>query len=183
MSFVKSFKSLRLNLLLYICNRAVAQTPSRRVRLSFYRRVMKFDIGDNTTIWMNAWFDTLGRLAIGNNSVINQRCRLDSRGGLSIGDNVSVSAEVCFLTADHDIQHPSCVGRNRPIVVGNFVFIGTRAMVLPGVTIGDGAVIGAGAVVTRDVAAYSVVAGVPARVIGSRNREMSYCAAYSRILH
>ncbi len=132
---------------------------------------------------MGAWLDTPGGLKIGANSIINQHCRLDSRGGLSIGSNVSISADVCILTADHDIQSPKFAGRSAPVVVDDYVYIGTRAMILPGVSIGVGAVVAAGAVVTRNVAAYSVVGGVPARLIGQRNRTLNYNPRYPRLFY
>src|SRR5205085_1627321 len=100
-----------------------------------------------------------GGLKIGRNCVINQKCRLDPRGGITIGDNVSISAEVCVLTGDHDPSAPDFASRNSPVFIHDYVFVGTRAMILRGVTVGRGAVIAAGAVVTKDVGELSIVAG------------------------
>jgi len=104
---------------------------------------------------------------MGNHSTINEECRLDNRGGITIGDNVSISAQVCILTADHDPGSPTFAGRERAVRIDDHVFIGTRAMILPGVTIGRGAVVAAGAVVTEgtQVPPGSLVMGVPARVV------------------
>ncbi len=175
------FRRVRGEALLYVCNRIVSRIPSHRLRLFFYRRVMHFEIGHHTYIFMDAWFDTRGGLKMGNHSVVNQKCRLDTRGGIEIGENVSISAEVCILTADHDPASPAFAGRNRPVHVRDYAFIGTRAMILQGVTIGKGAVVAAGAVVTKDVAPFEIVAGCPARKIGLRNSELLYETDYGRL--
>ena len=167
--------------LLYLANRVVARIPSHHVRLFFYRRIMLFEIGSKSYIFMDAWFDTKGGLTIGSNSVVNQKCRLDTRGTISVGSNVSISAEVCILTADHDPASPDFAGRHRPVRIEDSAFIGTRAVILPGVTIGKGAVVAAGAVVTKDVAPFEIVAGCPARKIGSRNTELLYETDYGRL--
>jgi acetyltransferase-like isoleucine patch superfamily enzyme len=141
---------------------------------------MNFEIGEKSAILMGAWCDGRNNLRIGKHVVINQRCRLDCRGKISIGDNTSISAEVNLITADHDPQSPDFAGRIRPIEIGHHVFIGTRAMILPGVRIGDGAVVAAGAVVAKDVPAFAIVAGVPAKTIGERRRDLNYTLNYQR---
>jgi acetyltransferase-like isoleucine patch superfamily enzyme len=170
-------------LLLYVCNHVVGSLPSRRLRMLFYRRVMGFEIGQKTTVFLNCRFDCAKKLTIGASTVVNRGCRLDNRGGLTIGINVSISEEVCILTADHDPRLASFAGRTRPIVIEDFVFIGTRAMILPGVTLKRGSVVGAGAIVTRDVQPFAIVAGSPARAIAKRNPELRYQVEYSRIFH
>lgn len=163
---------------LYVANRVVARVPFHGARLLYYRKVLKIQIGKGSSIFMGAWFDTVGNLAIGENTTINQNCRLDARGGLTIGNNVSLSAEVCILTADHDIQSRDGRGRLRPVRVDDYVFAGTRATILPGVSLKTGSVVGAGAVVTRDAEAFTVVAGVPARPIGTRSADLAYNSSY-----
>ena len=127
---------------------------------------------------MDAWFKSRGNFRIGENSVINEWCRLDNRGMITIGANVSISADVTLLTADHDLQDPEFKGRERGVTIADYVFIGTCAMVMPGVTIGRGAAVAAGAVVTRDVGPYDIVAGIPARKIGQRTAELTYRLCY-----
>ncbi len=182
MQSLRSFFALfRLDALLYLNNRVVARVPSHALRLFFYRRVMKFRIGAGSHIFMDAWFDTKGRFALGAHSSINRGCRLDNRGALTIGDNVSISNEVAILTADHDPSSPTFAGRKLPVAIEDHVFIGTRAMILPGVTIGQGAIVAAGALVTKSVEPFAIVAGVPARKIGERNRALDYQADYMRL--
>jgi serine acetyltransferase len=164
--------------LLFFCNRIVGHFPSHYMRRWFYRSVMQFEIGERSFI--GAEFDTRRLFKLGDHSTINQDCRLDNRGGLEIGNNVSISANVCILTADHDPQSATFAGRTRPVRIDDYVFVGTRAMILPGVTIARGAVVGAGAVVTKDVGERMVVAGCPAKEIGSRQADLNYEIDYGR---
>lgn len=120
---------------------------------------------------------------IGNNSIVNQKVRIDTRGGVIIGDNVSISADVQILTADHDIMSRTFEGHSGSVLIGDFVFIGTRAMILKGVSLGKGSVVCAGAVVTKNVDDFSVVAGVPAREIYKRTTALDYTIKYWRLFH
>ncbi|HEY9723192.1 MAG TPA: acyltransferase, partial [Oscillatoriaceae cyanobacterium] len=122
-------------------------------------------------------------VTIGPGSTIDQHVRLDGRGGLTIGASVSIAPEVCLLTADHDPQSPDFAGRTAPITIEDHVWLGTRATVLPGVRIGRGAIVAAGAVVTRDVAPHTIVGGVPAKPIGQRSEQLDYRFDYFRPLH
>lgn len=164
--------------LLYLCNRVIAFVPSHGLRRIFYCTCMQFEIGEKSRIFMGARFDARREFKLSAHSVINENCRLDNRGNLYIGSNVSISSEVCILTADHDPQSSSFIGRDRPVRIEDYVFVGTRAMILPGTTIGRGAVVAAGAIVTRDVPPFSIVAGSPAKEIGKRNPDLSYQIDY-----
>lgn len=166
--------AVRFDALLYLCNIVVASFPSARLRKLFYQRVMQVEMAPGVFIHSGLWLDCRRQLVIGENSVINQRCRLDARGFITIGKNVSISPEVHIITADHDISTDDIGGRNRPVTIGDFVFVGSRAMILPGVDIGEGAVVAAGAVVTKSVAPRDVVAGIPAKKIGTRTSKFNY---------
>ena len=167
--------------LLYFTNHVINHIPLHFIRLGFYRMCLKFDIGSGSAIFMGTWFDAKNNFKIGNNSVINQKCRLDNRGCITIGENVSISAEVCILTADHDLQSHDFAGRTRPVSIEDYVFIGTRATLLPGVTLGKGSAVAAGAVVTKSVPPYMIVAGVPAKPIGRRPTDLNYQINYKRL--
>jgi maltose O-acetyltransferase len=140
---------------------------------------MKFSIGRDSYILTGAIFDSKGGFKLGRNSTINQNCHLDNRGGITIGDKVSISNEVCIITADHDLKRVDFWPRERPVIIEDYVFIGTRAIILGGVRVGRGAVIAAGCVVSKDVLPYSIVAGVPGRVIGKRREDLEYNPSYS----
>lgn len=106
-------------------------------------------------------------ITIGSNVFINQGCHFMDMGGISIGDDVMIGPKVNLVSAGHPIapseRRTGIVAK--PITIGNNVWIGAAATILPGVTVGDNAVIAAGAVVSRSVPADTLVAGVPARVI------------------
>ncbi|WP_366182385.1 acyltransferase [Flavobacterium ovatum] len=166
---------------LYICNHLICHIPSHRVRLWFYKNIMDFHIGKGSTIFMDCKFDCAKGLTIGNNSVINANCRLDSRGGLEIGNNVSISEDVILLTADHNEDLLGVVNREKNVYIDDYVWIGTRAMILPGVNINKGAIIAAGSVVTKNVEALVVVGGIPAKFIKIRPEKFDYTANYKRL--
>lgn len=99
---------------------------------------------------------------------------LDARKGIYIGDNVSLSMGVWIWTMEHDPQDPYYRGKGGPVTIEDYVWLSCRVVVLPGVTIGKGAVVAAGAVVSADVAPYSIVGGIPAKRIGERNKDLRY---------
>lgn len=181
--FLAKIKANMGDFALWMTNQIVAHLPSHWLRLLYYGFVMEYEIGLGSTIFMGAEFDARRGFKMGVKSVINQNCRLDTRGGIEIGDNVSISAEVCILTADHDLGATDCVGRSKSVRIEDFVFIGTRAIILPGVRLGRGSAVGAGAVVTRDVAPYTIVAGSPARKIAMRPQALQYNCEYIRPWH
>ncbi|NDJ16220.1 acyltransferase [Myxacorys almedinensis] len=166
---------------LYFANHIVNRIPHHRIRLFFHRRFLKFEIGEKSFIFLETWFDARNGFKMGQNSVINQKCCIDTRGGVSIGANVSISAEVCILTTDHNLQCPNFEGRERSVVIEDYVFVGTRAIIMPGVTLGQGCAIAAGSVVVRSVAPFTIVAGVPTKPIGTRTADLNYTLHYDRL--
>jgi maltose O-acetyltransferase len=96
------------------------------------------------------------------------------RGKIFIGNSVSISFGVKLITGSHKVNSESFFGEFKPININDYVWIGAGAIVLPGCSIGRGAVVAAGSVVTKNVDAYSVVAGIPARKIGERNINLNY---------
>lgn len=106
------------------------------------------------------------RLEVGDQVQIGEHCVLRANGGLTIGDRVLVAANVVITTRAHPVVPPRFgVEADAPIAIGDEVWIGAGAVVLPGVSIGEGSVVAAGAVVTADVPPGVVVGGVPARVL------------------
>ena len=161
----------------YFANHVIAKIPSYSVRHLFYRKLMGIRIGRSSSIAMDCFltgFATGWSIRIGDHSTVNRRCYLDGRRGIEIGNNVNVSPEVYIVTFTHDPQSPTFACKGGPVVIEDHAWIGVRAVLLPGVRVGEGAVVGAGAVVTRDVPPYTIVGGVPATPRGERTRNLDY---------
>ena len=103
---------------------------------------------------------------------------MDGRGGLKIGNNVDIARDVCIWTAEHNVHSDTHEYVSDGVEIGDYVWIASRAIVLPGVKIGRGAVVAAGSVVTKDVAPMVVVGGVPAKIIGKRQSSLGYILKY-----
>lgn len=165
----------------YATNRVVNHVPSYTLRRAWYVRVMGVDIAPGAAVQLGCYLWSYGPrsnrrngTSIGARTIVNRGCCLDVRSGLRIGDDVSISPEVAILTTQHDLNHRDFALQGRAVTIEDHVWIGMRAMVLPGVTIGRGAVVAAGAVVTKDVAPLEIVAGVPAQIIGRRSIDPRY---------
>lgn len=160
----------------YLTNYVVTYVPSFTFRHMWYRRVLGFEIARGAAVHMRSYVWSYGPTQvrrdgarIGRNTRIYHGCTIDVRSGLSIGNNVSVSPEVMILGGTHDVNAPRFNDIAGFVTVEDHVWIGARAMILPGVTLGRGAVVAAGSVVTKNVPPLTIVAGVPAKPVGIRD--------------
>jgi acetyltransferase-like isoleucine patch superfamily enzyme len=160
----------------YLTNYVVSRIPSFTVRHAWYQRYLGLKLEDEARIHLGCflWHYGPGQVRrvgarIGEGTWVSRGCCLDLRGGLEIGRDVSVSPEVMILTSAHDPHHPEFELTLAPVLIEDHAWIASRATIMPGVRISRGAVVAAGAVVTRDVDALTVVGGVPARPIGVRD--------------
>lgn len=140
-------------------------------------KLFGFKIGRQSYIH-NSTFLSLGKLSIGNNSVINPKCIIDNRGEIFIGDNVSIAHFCKIYTTGHDVNCSYFTGVKKSVTIKNHVVLFSSCIIQPGVTIGEGAVVYPGAVVTKDIPPYSLVGGNPAKVIGTRTSELNYRLDY-----
>ena len=155
--------------------------PSHHFR-RFILRLGGAQVGRGATVHMGCRFFSLKNLTIGADTIIGWKCFLDGRDRLAIGNHVDVASEVMIYNSEHNIDSSDFSAKKEPVEIGDYVFIGPRAIILPGVRIGKGAVIGAGAVVTKDVPQFAIVGGIPAKVIGERkNRDLSYRLGRARL--
>ncbi len=162
----------------YLCNHVINRIPLYSARMSAYRR-LGIRVGADSNILMATEMQHADDLTIGANTVINQHCLLDGRGGLVIGSNVNISSHVLLIAGVHDIQDGAGFsGSVKPITIEDYVWLCTRCTILAGVTVGRGAVVAAGAIVTQSVEPHTVVAGIPAKKIGERNPDLSYQLVY-----
>ena len=152
---------------------AAGNVPAHRARRLVYR-LFGVRIGRGSIIhWQTRFFQPSG-IEIGEYCNIGNGAFLDGRRGLKIGNCVATGSEVMIYTLQHDIDSPTFEVAGGPVEIGDYVYIGPRAIILPNVRIGRGAVVGAGAVVTQDVPEYAVVGGVPARFIRERAHDLRY---------
>jgi acetyltransferase-like isoleucine patch superfamily enzyme len=158
------------NFVILFLNSIAARIPFHVIRLFLYRRA--FRVGMGSSILMKATIRGF-RITIGEGCVINAGAVLDGRGAaLILGDFVDVAPYVKIWTLDHDPNSSDHAARGRPVTVGDYVWLSSGATILPGVSLGKGAVVAAGAVVTKDVAPWMIVAGIPARAIGERQKNL-----------
>lgn len=148
----------------------VGHVPSHYFRRFFYR-LGGIKIGKGSAIHMGARFYKPYNITIGKDSIIGEGVVLDGRDKLSIGDHVDIASEVMIYNGEHDVQSEDFSAKFAPVAIKDYVFIGPRAIILPGVIIGKGAVVGAGAVVTKDVEDFTIVGGVPAKIIAERTNK------------
>ncbi|TDU71408.1 maltose O-acetyltransferase [Prosthecobacter fusiformis] len=166
-------------ILAYIYNDWIGKMPSRIVRHAFLNKYLG-KMGSETGVQMDCRFLNGRKVYIGDRNVINFGCLLDGRKyEIHTGKDVSIGPEATILTLGHEPQSSTFEDKGGDVIIGDRVWIAYRAIILPGVTIGDGAVIAAGAVVTRDVEAYTIVAGSPAKKVGNRNRDLEYQLSYA----
>jgi maltose O-acetyltransferase len=150
---------------------AIPRQGGGRIRSELLRRAGA-DIGKGTSIWgdlrISGDGDFWSRLRVGERCIINVGLTLELGASITVEDEVSLGHEVMILTTTHNLgpaEHRAGPSRSEPVRICRGAWIGSRAMILPGVTVGPGAVVAAGAIVNRDVEPNTIVAGTPARVV------------------
>lgn len=154
-----------------VFNLVVTHVPLLPLRLAVLR-LWGARIGRGVKVLRGSTVFAIDRLVVEDHVNVGFRCVLDARGGLAIGHHTVVASDTHFVTGRHDLA--SFDGIFEPITVGDHAWLGTRATVLGGVTIGRGAVVQACALVRTDVPAMAIVGGVPAQQIGVRESELDY---------
>ena len=154
----------------------IGYIPSVRLRLMLYQW-LGVGVGKNVVVHYKTEIRAPYRLQLGTGCIVGDNVLLDARNGLTIGENVNFSSNVSIYTEQHDHRDEMfrCTKeKDKSVAIGNRVWIGSNVVILPGVKIGEGAVCCAGCVVTKDVAPYDVVAGIPARKVNTRPQTLRY---------
>ena len=153
----------------------VGLIPSHHIRRFTYK-ALGAEIGKHVVCHFRTELRGLQHLKIGDGTIIGDNTLLDSRRGLTIGKNVNISSNVSIYTLQHDYRSStfSCPSDGGKVNIGDRTWIGCNVIILPGVNIGEGAVCCAGCVVTKDVEPYTVVAGIPAKKVNERPRDLRY---------
>ncbi len=160
-------KYARQGELIFKLNHTMPMTPE-------YDEILKElfgdNLGENSRVMAPISGAALDKLVIGDNVFINSNCLAMARGGITIEDDVMLAANVQLLSNNHD-EYNRNVLLCKPIHIKKGAWIGAGASILPGVTVGEYAIVGASAVVTKDVGDYEVVAGVPAKVMKTLDKD------------
>ena len=161
--------------------RWVGHIPSHCFRRFCYR-LSGIKIGKGSTIHMWANLFNPKGIEIGEDTIIGDHCFLDGRAPIKIGNHVDIASQVLIYNSKHDINDPEFKAVEAPVEIEDYVFVGPRAIIMPGKKIGRGAVVAAGAIVTHDVPPGKIVAGVPARIIGERKiKDFKYRLGRARL--
>ena len=153
----------------------IGTLPSNHLRKWLYKG-LGTDCGKYSVFHFRTELRAPYRLKIGEGTIIGDNALLDARKGLTMGDNVNLSSNVSIYTDQHDYRSPDFEesSRDGSVSIGYRVWLGSNVIVLPGISIGEGAVCCSGCVVTKDVEPFSVVAGIPAHKIGDRPKDLRY---------
>jgi acetyltransferase-like isoleucine patch superfamily enzyme len=152
----------------------IGKMSCNKLRLFIYRKIFLINISKNVVIHKGLEIRGGYRIYIGCGTIIGDDCLLDGRGGLSIGSNVNFSSKASVYTAQHDLRSPTFDGCSASVKINNRAWISSNTVVLPGVTIGEGTVLAAGGVATKNLDAYKVYGGIPAKIIGERPQNLIY---------
>lgn len=147
--------------------RFVGFIPFHFIRKFFYI-ISGIKMPLDATIHIGANFFNPTNISIGHDTIIGDHCFLDGRAPLKIGNHVGIASQVLIYNDEHDINSSDYGNSFGPVEIGDYVFIGPRAIILPNIKIGKGAVIAAGAIVTKDVPDFEIWGGVPAKKISDR---------------
>lgn len=143
--------------------------PGHWLRRSVMTHVGRVQMGPACSVERRVRLTTKAGVALGTGCIIGRGTILDGRGGLHLGDHVAVSPEALLLSSAHQVDSPDFLGDLRLTTIGSRSWIASRAIVLPGSRVGEGAVVAAGAVVHGDVLPRTIVAGSPAMPIRARS--------------
>lgn len=152
----------------------VMKVPFHCIRNIYINRFIQ-KRGKRVEICRNVELRYPKNIYIGNYCTVNKRVLLDGRGGtIRIGDCVDIAQDTKIWTLQHDYNSPTYEAVGKSVILEDYVWIASNVTILPGIRVGEGAVVATGAVVTRDVPPYTIVAGIPAKKIGERKRELNY---------
>jgi len=157
----------------------VGYVPSHLFRNLVYR-LAGVKLPKTSSIHWRARFFCPEGLKVGEYSTIGNDAFFDGREGIAVGSCVNIAAEVRIYTREHDIDDPLFAETGGPVIIDDYVYIGTRVTILPGVRIGYGAVVASGAVVTKNVPPFMLVGGVPAKAIRERSHDLRYKLGYAK---
>ena len=176
----KHISGLRNGVRWYLSTKLIPSLPSQHLR-NWGMRKMGINMSENVKFFGDFQVRNPKGITIEDGVSIGPKVLLDGRSGLTIKRNAVIAYDAIIWTLNHDYNDKQFCGKGAPVVIGAYAWICSRAIIMPGITVGEGAVVASGAIVTKDVAAYSIVGGVPAKEIGKRNK-LDYSYGYKAAL-
>lgn len=170
------FRAFLFSFKWWFVNSCLTNLPSKHIR-NFCLKRFGMKLGD-ARIYAGFHIRNPENIEIADGVSIGPKVLLDGRRGLFIGRNTVIGYGAIIWTLNHDYNDINFSGKGAPVSIGNYVWICSNSIILPGIKIGDGAVIASGAIVTRDVPPYAVVAGIPAKIIKYREKK-NYIYGYN----
>jgi len=137
-------------------------------------KACRFDVHRSATLQGGIRFFHVGRLSVGEGSLVNRGAYLDNRAGITIGRQVSIAHDTKIYTMGHDVHDDTFATKGQPVRIDDYAVVFAGAMIMPGVHLGEGSVVMAGSVVTKDVPPFRMVGGNPAVDVGERRGKPSY---------
>lgn len=161
--------------------RWIGHIPFHSVRNVIYK-IFGIKLGKGSTFHMWANFFDPRNIEVGGDTIIGDHAFLDGREKLVIGNHVDIASSVMIYNSEHDLESVEFKAKLEAVEIEDYVFIGPRVTIMPGVKIGKGAVVAGGAVVTKNVPDFAIVGGVPAKIIGERkNKNLNYKLGRARL--
>lgn len=157
----------------------IGRLPSQRIRNFLMRKCLCMDISPRAVLYGGFEIRTPWKIHIGE-SVIGVGALLDGRNGISIADRVCLAQNVKIFTVQHDVNDPHFAAWGQGVTLNEYSWISSGTTILPGITVGEGAVLASGAVATKNLEPYGVYAGIPAKKTSERNHTLNYetCHGY-----
>ena len=177
-SMKKHIKGFLSGLKWRLSNVVIPNFPSQRIR-NWALRKMGVKMTKNVKFYDGFSVRNPNGLTIEDGVSIGPKVLLDARCGLTIHKSAVIAYEAIIWTLNHDYNDVNFCGKGAPVEIGAYAWICSRSIILPGIIIGEGAVVASGAIVTHDVEPYTIVGGVPAKVIGQREKK-DYCYGYKK---
>lgn len=166
----KQYNGFKSGFIWWLANSIISSFPSKHIRY-YGLKFLGMKINKNVRFYQGFHIRNPKGITIEDGVSIGPKVLLDGRKGLKIGRNAVIAYDAIIWTLNHDYNDIHFCGKGGPVEIGAYAWVCCRSIILPGVKIGEGAVVASGAIVTKDVEPYTVVAGIPARMIGKREKK------------
>ena len=173
----KTFKDSIINLvfsIIWYSSNLISKIPSYQLRVFLYKNIFKMKIANKSSVYHGCEIINPWNISIDEGSIIGIENKIDGRGNIFIGKHVNMSHQVNIWTMQHSVNSPKFEGVIGSVSIGDYVWLGNRVTILPGVKIAKGCIISSGSIVSKDTEEYGIYAGIPAKRIAKRNKNLKY---------